>query len=61
MGSGKGMPAGVAAMLGLQYGGSRLGRIVDRMRAGAPMRRAISAPSPSEAAQQMGEIQKYYG
>lgn len=41
--------------------GRKAGRIIDRLRAGAGPRAAISAPSPEEAAEQMQAIQRYYG
>ena len=56
---------GIVPAMGLWYGGrqvgSRLGRVLDRMRAGATAKDAISAPSPTEAAQQLEDIQRYYG
>jgi len=60
-GSGMGFAPAMVGWGAMNYAGGRLGRILDRMRAGAPMRQAISAPSPTEAAQQLGDIQKYYG
>lgn len=41
--------------------GRGAGRIIDRLRAGASPRAAVSAPSPEEAAEQMQAIQRYYG
>jgi len=60
-GSGMGFAPAMVGWGALNYAGGRLGRILDRMRAGAPMRKAISAPSPTEAAGQLADIQKYYG
>lgn len=59
--TGVGLVPGAAMWLGGQYAGGRLGRILDRLRAGAPLRTAVSAPSPQQAAEQMQDIQKYYG
>lgn len=69
LGSAAGMIMGTGTRflpaMGLWYGGSqigsRLGRIVDRLRAGAPLGTAVSAPSPEQAAEQLQTIQKYYG
>lgn len=56
---------GLVPMTGLWYagmkGGSRLGRIIDRMRAGSGFRDAVSAPSPQEAERQLQTINRYYG
>jgi len=56
---------GIAPAMGLWYGatslGSRLGRVLDRVRSGASVRTAVGAPSPSEAVEQLNTIQKYYG
>jgi hypothetical protein len=41
--------------------GGRIGRVIDRLRAGGTMDQAVSAPSPEEAAQQLERIQKHYG
>lgn len=41
--------------------GSRTGRVLDRLRGGADLPTAVSAPSPQEAAQQLTNIQRYYG
>lgn len=61
MGTGLGMVPGTAMWYGGQRIGSRLGRVIDRVRAGAPLSTAATAPSPSEATKQFEDIQRYYG
>jgi len=41
--------------------GGRIGRVIDRVRAGGSMDQAINAPSPEQAQQQLARIQKHYG
>jgi hypothetical protein len=60
-GSRLGVVPGMAAMMLGEHVGGRAGRIVDRLRGGANLRTAVSAPSPQEAAGQMETIQRYYG
>jgi len=60
-GAGLGILPMAALGLGAEYAGSKLGRIVDRMRSGANLRTAVSAPSPTQAQQQLQNIQRYYG
>jgi hypothetical protein len=49
------------AMYGLASGlGRKSGRIVDRLRSGASLRQAISAPSPTEAQDQLANITENY-
>lgn len=60
-GGGIGMVPATVGILGARAVGSRLGRVIDRMRAGAPVRQAVTAPSPTEAAEQLESIQRYYG
>lgn len=61
MGTGlKFLPA-TALTLGAGYVGSRLGRVLDRVRGGANAQQALMAPSPEQAASQLQDIQKYYG
>ena len=56
---------GLPSMLGLSVLGSgvggRLGKIVDRLRGGASLPTAAMAPSPTEAAGNLEDIQRYYG
>ena len=52
---------GMALMMGGQYLGGKMGRIIDRLRGGANLRTALSAPSPTEAASQLEDVQRYYG
>jgi hypothetical protein len=59
-GAGLGIP-GMLGWAGAQYAGGKLGRIIDRARAGANPRQALLAPSPEEASEQLGRIQEFYG
>ena len=56
---------GLVPMTGLWYagmkGGSRLGRIVDRVRSGASIGDAVAAPTRPEAEKQLETINRYYG
>lgn len=54
------LPSMALYALGSGAGGG-LGRIVDRLRGGADLPTAAMAPSPTEAAEQLGNIQRYYG
>jgi hypothetical protein len=60
LGTGLGMAPAMGLWYGAQQAGSRIGRILDRVRSGAKVRDAVSAPSPTEAADQLDSIQKYY-
>jgi hypothetical protein len=60
-GTGTGLFPSVALGFGAERVGSRLGRIVDRLRSGADIRTAVGAPSPTEAQKQLATIQHYYG
>ena len=58
---GLGAVAGIGStLLGAHFAG-KAGRVLDRLRGGATIGQAITAPSPTEAAAQMAKIQKYYG
>jgi hypothetical protein len=61
MGSGIGFIPGAALWYGGTKAGTRLGRIIDRVRAGAGPIEAATAPSPEEAVNQLETIRKYYG
>lgn len=69
LGSAAGIVAGTGLgfvpAMGMWYGGqrlgSRLGRVLDRVRSGASLKDAIVAPTPEEAAGQLETIHKYYG
>lgn len=56
---------GLLPGLALWYGGERLGkgvgRVAERLRGGASLPTAVQAPAPSEAAEQLARIQRYYG
>lgn len=54
------LPA-VAIGSGAQHLGGKLGRVLDRLRSGASLGTALSAPSPTEARGQLQNIQHYYG
>ena len=60
-GGGLGLVTGLGASVGGHKAGSKLGRTLDRLRAGASLGEAWSAPSPTEAAAQIAKIQKHYG
>lgn len=50
------------ALWGLGHSaGGGLGRVLDRLRSGANLPTAISAPSPQEAVNQLTNIERYYG
>lgn len=59
LGAGAGIP-GMAAWYAGSKAGRAAGRVLDRMRAGANIGDAISAPSPTEAQEMMGKIQRYH-
>jgi len=61
LGGGLGFLPAMGLWYAAEKGGSRLGRVLDRIRAGADVPTAVSAPSPEEAASQMAAIQKNYG
>jgi hypothetical protein len=54
------LPSLALYMLG-RGAGRGAGRLVDRMRGGADVGTAISAPSPEEAKQQLTNIYRHYG
>ena len=54
------LPGTIGWMIANKAGG-RAGRVLDRLRAGASVGEAVHAPSPTEAAAQLSEIQKTYG
>jgi hypothetical protein len=56
----KRMLPGFALMAGGQYLGGKAGRVIDRLRGGASVGTAVSAPSPEEATSQLENIQRYY-
>jgi hypothetical protein len=61
LGSGLGPITGLGAGYGSMAVGKRMGRVIDRLRSGASLGQAVTAPSPTEAATQMRRIQQYYG
>mgnify|MGYP006909289204 CR=1 FL=1 len=70
VGGGLGFVSGLASkrflpsmllMGGGYMAGGKLGRIIDRLRGGASIGTAVSAPSPTEAEGQLQDIQRYYG
>lgn len=62
MGAGRlGMPAAMAMYLAASKVGGGAGKIIDRLRGGATLPEAMTAPSPEEAASQLANIQRYYG
>jgi hypothetical protein len=56
-----GMLPGMAAYLGARHVGGGLGRVIDRLRGGASLGTAVRAPSPTEATEQLENVQRYYG
>ena len=60
-----GMPLGLAGSTGMwsggEYAGQRVGRIVDRLRSGANLGTAVSAPTPTQAREQLVNIARHYG
>lgn len=56
-----GFLGGTGLWLGGERAGSGLGRIIDRLRSGADVSTALTAPSPTEAAEQMSEVARHYG
>lgn len=60
-----GAPLGLMGSMGAYFGsealGRRAGRVIDRLRGGANPMTAVTAPSPTEAAEQLATIQRYYG
>lgn len=56
-----GVLPGIGLYFAGEHAGKRLGRIADRMRGGAGLKDAITAPTPEEAANQLETIQRYYG
>lgn len=58
LGSGLGPVTSIGASMGGQSAGSKLGRILDRLRSGATVGQAVSA-SPAKAVRQTAKIQRY--
>ena len=58
---GLGWVPGVGMTMAGGHLGSKMGRVLDRLRAGASLGTAVNAPSPTEAARQAATIQRYYG
>jgi len=52
---------GMALMMAGQYAGGKMGRIIDRLRGGSTLGTAVNAPGPTEAEEQLENIQRYYG
>jgi hypothetical protein len=56
---------GMLPAMGMYWAASKagggVGRIIDRLRGGATLPQAMTAPSPEEAASQLQNIQRYYG
>lgn len=61
LGGGLGFVPAVGTWLAGEYGGGRLGRILDRIRSGGSLGQAVMAPSPEQAQAQIARIQRYYG
>ena len=59
-GMGGGLVPGTALWYAMDKGGRKAGRVLDRLRSGATMGEAVNAPSPSEAASQLANVQQYY-
>lgn len=51
---------GLAMYMGGSSLGGKAGRVIDRLRSGATLRQAISAPSPTEAQEQLANISENY-
>lgn len=60
-GTGTGFLPSVALYMAAAKAGSSAGRVADRMRAGAPLGEAATAPSPREAREQLAKIYQTYG
>ena len=60
-GTGTGMLPMTALGLGAERLGRKAGRIIDRLRTGATLKGAVTAPTENEAVKQLETIQKYYG
>jgi hypothetical protein len=58
---GMGIVPGLGGMYLAGKAGGRIGRVIDRLRAGGNLDQATMAPSPEEATQQLERIQKHYG
>jgi hypothetical protein len=60
-----GMPLGLLGSSGMwyggQHGGQAVGRAIDRLRSGASVGQALTAPTPTEARQQLVNIARNYG
>ena len=60
-----GMPLGFLGSSGMWYGGEEagknVGRVIDRLRGGASLGTALTAPSPTEAREQLVNIAQNYG
>jgi len=60
-GSGLGLLPAMGLYAAASKAGGGIGRIVDRLRGGADLGTAVSAPSPEEAQDQLQNINRYYG
>ena len=60
-GTGTGMLPMTALGLGAERFGRRAGRVIDRLRSGATLKGAFTAPTETEAVKNLETIQKYYG
>jgi hypothetical protein len=58
---GVGLIPAMAIWMAAQKAGTSVGRIADRMRAGATLGEAATAPSPQEAREQLAKIYQTYG
>lgn len=61
LGGGLGIVPAMALWYGAEQAGKRSGRVLDRLRAGASPREAMTAPSPTEAKEQLENIYNTYG
>lgn len=55
-----GVAPGLAMYLATRGIGSRMGRVIDRLRSGANLRTALYAPTQEQAMEQLENIQRYY-
>lgn len=60
-GVGTGLVPGTLLWYAANKAGSKAGRVIDRLRAGASIPEAVMAPSPEEAQSQLQNIATYYG
>lgn len=61
LGGGLGLVPALALWYGAEQAGSKGGRVLDRLRAGASPREALTAPTPEEAQEQLETIYRTYG